>query len=397
MSENQPSTQHIADACSLNYPNPSPAATSSCAFIQEKIDAELTKRGSISFPQFLNLALYDPEHGYYASSSSQVGRDGDFYTSVSVGPLFGQLLARRFIQWWENHGKPSPWRILEIGAHDGKLAADILETIATLSPDAWKHLEYATVDPLPLLREAQQQRLSALAAKLHLATDYQTLSENPLPGIAFGNEILDALPFHLIRHSDNKWHELFVSDDWKHITQDIDPASALGKKTTALKDSFPDDYQTEIRTNFPAFLGQISNSISDGMLLFIDYGFASPEYYDTHRTRGTLLTFSKHQAAEDPLADPGKRDITAHVDFTDLAREAETIGWYPTHFSSQGSYLTHLAAEMIKDGQMNDPKSIAQFRTLTHPAHLGASFHVIEFTKSKQADPTTLHRLALLD
>ncbi|MES2983364.1 MAG: SAM-dependent methyltransferase [Verrucomicrobiota bacterium] len=395
MSENHPTTPLFADACSLDYPNPAPPATSSCAFLREKIDAELAKLGSISFPDFLNLALYHPEHGYYASNPNQVGRDGDFYTSVSVGPLFGQLLARRFIQWWQDQGKPSAWRILEIGAHDGKLAADLLQTIAALSPQAWQQLEYATVEPLPLLREAQQQRLSPLAAKLHLATDFQTLSEIPLPGIAFGNEILDALPFHLIRRCENQWREVFVSSTWELITQPIDPTSTLGKKTAALGDAFPDDYQTEIRTNYLPFLSRISNSISDGMLIFIDYGFAAPEYYDTHRTRGTLRTFSKHQAAEDPLADPGKRDITAHVDFTDLAREAQTLGWHPTHFSSQGSYLTHLAAPMIQSGEMNDPKTIAQFRSLTHPAHLGASFHVIEFEKSKQPTPQVLHRLAL--
>ncbi len=395
MSENHPTTPHIADACSLDYPNPALPATSSCPSIREIIDTELAKRGFISFPDFLNLALYDPEYGYYASNSNQVGRDGDFYTSVSVGPLFGQLLARRFIRWWQDQEKPAAWRILEIGAHDGKLAADILQTIAAISPEAWRALEYATVEPLPLLRDAQQQRLSPLAVKLHLATDFQTLSENPLPGIAFGNEILDALPFHLIRRHENQWRELFVSNTWELITRSIDPASTLEKKTSALGDAFPDDYQTEIRTNYLAFLSQISNSISDGLLLFIDYGFAAPEYYDTDRARGTLRTFSKHQAAEDPLADPGKRDITAHVDFTDLTREAETLGWHPTHFSSQGSYLTHLAAEMIQSGEMNDPKTIAQFRSLTHPAHLGASFHVIEFEKSKEPTPQVLHRLAL--
>ncbi len=363
--------------------------------MREKIDTELAKLGSISFTDYLNLALYDPEHGYYASGSSQVGRDGDFYTSVSVGPLFGKLLARRFVQWWKGQEKPSAWRILEIGAHDGKLAADILETIATISPEAWQNLEYTTIEPLPLLRDAQKQRLSPLAEKLQISPDLKTLSERPLPGIAFGNEILDALPFHLIRHSKNQWHELFVSNTWEFSPKAIDPTSALGKKTTTLGDAFPDGYETEIRTNYPAFLDQISNCINDGMLLFIDYGFAAPEYYDTHRTRGTMRTFSKHQAAEDPLADPGNRDITAHVDFTDLAREAAVMGWHPSHFSSQGSYLTHLATEMIKDGHMNDPKTIAQFRTLTHPAHLGASFHVIEFEKSKEPTPQVLHRLAL--
>lgn len=395
MSENHPTTPHGADACSLDYPNPAQAATSSSAFIREKIETKLAKQDSISFPDFLDIALYDPEHGYYASKSSQIGRSGDFYTSVSVGPLFGQLLARRFLHWWKSHGKPNPWRILEIGAHDGKLAADILETIATLSPDAWKALEYSIVEPMPLLREAQQQRLSALAAKLHLATDYQTFSDNPLPGIAFGNEILDALPFHLIRRCDNKWKELFVTKGLEFSAQDIDPESPLGRKTTALGEAFPDAYQTEVRTNYLGFLKQISGCIVDGMLVFIDYGFAAPEYFDTHRTRGTLRTFYKHQAAEEPLDDPGSRDITAHVDFTDLTREAESIGWHPTHFSSQGSYLTHLATEMIQSGEMNDPKPIAQFRSLTHPAHLGASFHVIEFEKSKEPTPQVLHRLAL--
>jgi SAM-dependent MidA family methyltransferase len=118
-------------------------------------------------------------------------------------------------------GKPTSWRILEIGAHDGKLGADVVQTIANLAPDAWQALEYATVEPLPLLREAQQKRLSSLAAKFSLACDFQTLSENPLPGIAFGNEILDALPFHLIRCSDNEWQELYVSANGELIARPI--------------------------------------------------------------------------------------------------------------------------------------------------------------------------------
>lgn len=395
MSENHPTTPLKADARSVDYPNPAPAATSSCLLIREKIAAELTKQDAIPFPRYLDLALYDPDHGYYASRSSQVGREGDFLTSVSIGPLFGKLLARRMVHWWQSHGKPTAWRILEIGAHDGKLAADILESIATLSTEAWQALEYAIVEPMPLLQEAQEQRIKPLAAKLHLANDTLPLSENPLPGIAFGNEILDALPFHLIRRCGHAWEELFVAKNLEFITRKIDPTSALGIKTHTLGHDFPEDYQTEVRTNYLEFLGKISPCIGDGMLLFIDYGFAAPEYYDTHRTRGTLRTFYKHQAAEDPLADPGKRDITAHVDFTDLAREAETIGWQPTHFSSQGSYLTHLAKEMIENGEFSDPKTIAQFRSLTHPARLGASFHVIEFEKSKEPAPQVMHRLAL--
>lgn len=393
MPENHPTTQHSANACDLNYSNPASAATPSFTSIPEKLCAEITQRGPISFPDFLDIALYDPQLGYYAKQTQQVGRDGDFYTSVSVGPLFGQLLARRFFKWWQDQGKPDSWRILEIGAHDAKLAADILATIASLCPQAWNQLEYAIVEPLPLLRESQIQKLTPLAAKLNITADFDSLPN--AQGIAFANEILDALPFHLIRRNHSQWQELFVTHPLAFKPKPIDPTSALGVKTSALGAAFPEDYQTEIRTNYGAFLKQISRCIEDGLLLFIDYGFAAPEYYDPHRTRGTLRTFSKHQAAEDPLDRPGEIDITAHVDFTDLAREAQPFGWAPIHFSSQGSYLTQLATEMIQKQKLGTPKDIAQFRTLTHPGHLGASFHVIEFSKSSEPPPLVAHRLAL--
>lgn len=380
---------------SLDYPNTADSATPSFPSAEEIVRSEIDAREAISFPEFLEIALYDPNSGYYARKTSQVGRGGDFYTSVSVGPLFGQLLARRFLKWWQETGRPDAWRILEIGAHDGKLAADILATIAKLEPSAWNSLEYAIVDPLPALREAQRQRLENLASKLTLTENTEALSKNCLPGIAFGNEVLDALPFHLVRRVDGAWKELFVKSGLELTPRDIDPASVLANKLEAIGHEFPEGYQTEIRTSVGSFLDEIRSCISDGLMIFIDYGFAAPEYYDTQRTCGTLRTYSKHQAAEDPLHHIGEIDITAHVDFTDLANEAIALGFTPTHFSTQGSYLTHLAAGMIKSGELDDRKSISQFQSLTHPAHLGTSFHVIEFSQNATCPPTVSHRLAL--
>lgn len=344
------------------------------------------------------MALYDLEAGYYAKTSGQVGRRGDFYTSVSVGALFGRLLARRFVKGWEDDGKPAAWRILEIGAHDGKLAADILSEIRTIRPDAWEALEYATVEPLPRLRESQQERLAGLAYNLRIATELDGLACEPLPGFAFGNEILDALPFHLVEHSGGTWKELHVSAEGGKLSMQpcgIDPASRLATSLLSLGDDFPEGYRTEIRTDFGSFLGSLAACLEDGTMLFTDYGFAAPEYYDRSRTAGTLRTFRKHTAGEDPLETPGERDITAHVDFTALAYAAQSLGYLPTVFSTQGSYLTHLAKPMIMDGGLSDPKSIAQFRSLTHPAHLGASFHAIEFSAAGEIPPEVKHRLAL--
>lgn len=363
--------------------------------MDECIRGEIALQGRISFPEYLALALYHPEFGYYARSDDQVGKNGDFYTSVSVGPLFGQLLARRFVDWWAANGEPSAWRILEIGAHDGKLAADILATLRGISPAAWEALEYAIAEPLPRLREAQRGRLSPLANRLKLASSLSELA--PLPGIAFGNEILDALPFRLVEFVSGEWRELDVSIGSEGTLELAHgkPGEALSIKLDALGTAFPENYRTEIRTDFPAFLESVSACLSDGLLLFIDYGFAAPEYYDTRRSTGTLRTFSKHKAAEDPLDRPGEIDITAHVDFTDLARAAGTLGYSPTAFASQGSYLTHLAKPLILSGAFENPKLIAQFQSLTHPAHLGGKFHVIEFQKNQPVPAHVSHRLAL--
>jgi SAM-dependent MidA family methyltransferase len=345
------------------------------------------------------MALYDPELGYYAKSGGQVGRGGDFYTSVSVGPLFGRLLARRFLRWWEETGEPGEWRVIEIGAHDGKLAADILAEIRQLNRTAWECLEYAIPEPLPRLQALQQERLASLASRLRVSADMAELAETPAPGIVFGNEILDALPFNLIEMRGGTWHQLDVNTDENRQIQlqprAIREGSDLAKRAQFLGTNFPEGYRTEVRTNFGTFIQELSHCISGGLLLFTDYGFASPEYYDNSRTAGTLRTFSKHRAGEDPLEMPGECDITAHVDFTDLAKAASASGYSPTLFSNQGSYLTGLAKEMILAGELSDPKTIAQFRSLTHPAHLGASFHAIEFTQGGKTPPEIRHRLAI--
>lgn len=395
MPDSDPQPQPDDRSRSLDYPNQEESATPSFSPAEEKLLSEIATRGPISFPEFLEIALYDPEHGYYARKTGQVGREGDFYTSVSVGPLFGQLLARRFLKWWKENGNPTRWRILEIGAHDGKLAADILATIASLAPNAWNALQYATIEPLPALRKAQQDRLENLASELRLAENHIVLAQEPLPGIAFGNEILDALPFHLVRRVGDEWKELFVAQGPELAPFEIEANSKLAEKLKRIEGNFPENYQTEIRTSVHGFLETISCCIDGGLLLFIDYGFAAPEYYDTQRTTGTLRTYSGHKAAEDPLRDIGEIDITAHVDFTDLAVRAAKLGWKPTRFSTQDCYLTHLASEMIVAGEMDDRKLISQFQTLTHPAHLGARFHAIELSKSAESPPEVLHRLAL--
>ena len=349
-------------------------------------------------------ALYHPELGYYARDARQVGRGGDFFTSVSVGPLFGELLARRFGRWWQDAGRPQPWRLVECGAHDGTLAADILGALRQLHPAAFAALEYAIPEPLPRLQAAQRATLQPFAARVRHLAHPAELAAQPLPGIAFGNELLDALPCQLVEWQADGWHLCQVAcattGGFCWDTQQPVTGPALFAALAPLGRAFPVGYRSEVRSGYDEWFAPLLAALSSGLLVWLDYGFARPDFYHPARHHGTLRTFSGHRAADDPLLDPGTLDITAHVDFTAVAEAAIALGCRPLLFRSQGSWLTAIARDWLlaMEGEPNAPL-LRQFHTLTHPAQLGARFHVLELAWHDPA-PAALaaadcHRLAL--
>ncbi len=387
-------------ACGETYPISAPTATSS---LEEILKNRIRFHGPLGFDKFMESALYHPELGYYATGTAQTGRSGDFFTSVSVGLLFGHILARRFLRHWLEENRPDRWRIIELGAHDGTLAKDILSSLQQLDPQAFAALQYVIAEPLPSLQAAQTETLAGFGQRTRILSSLEALAQDPLPGLAFGNEVLDALPFHILIRAHGRWMERAValSPDGRFIweTRKIADPAVLSTIQTA-GDGFPDGYLTEVRTCYSRFLTPIAAALVRGLMIWLDYGFARPEYLHPGRTNGTLRTFHRHQAGEDPLASPGAADITAHVDFTDVARSAIDIGAKPLVFKTQGSWIGGNAREWLleREGMPADPL-LRQFQTLTHPGHLGASFHVLELTwdlDRSADDPEALtHRLAI--
>jgi SAM-dependent MidA family methyltransferase len=381
-----------------DYPIRSFPATPS---LRERIRERIGREGSMAFPEFMAWALYDPEYGYYAGTAKQVGRGGDFFTSVSVGPLFGRLLARRFLREWEGSG--ARWRIIECGAHDGTLAGDVLEEIGRLNPAALAALEYGICEPLPSLREAQRASLGKFGETVRIVENAAELAESPLPGIAFGNELLDALPFHVIEWRGGCWCECRVAlDERGGFGWELAEISSteLAAVVGGLEGPFPEGYRTEVRTGYEGFFEPLGRALVAGAMLWFDYGFARPDYYDVARSKGTLRTYSRHRAGDCPLTDPGGMDITAHVDFTAVAMAAAKNGARAMVFRNQGAWLTEVAREWLigQEGQPQ-PDLMREFRTLTHPAQLGGRFHAIELTWDARRpipDEAGLgHRLAL--
>lgn len=378
------------------YPIGEDAATSSLA---RKILRQIDENGPLDFAAFMELALYEPKLGYYARHTRQIGRRGDFFTSVSTGPLFGKLLARRFLQHWRDIGEPQKWRVIESGAHDGTLALDILTAIHAISPTAAAALEYTIAEPLDSLRAAQNAKLSRFTKNIRQVANALALADERLPGIAFGNEVLDALPFHLVERHESSWLELRVGRDgdaslaW---TRHAITNPALIAAIAPLGEHFTEGHRAEIRNNFADFLQPLSAALDHGLMIWIDYGFAAADLHHPLRHSGTLRTFSHHRAGDDPLANPGERDITAHVDFTAVAQAAMKMGGKAINFHNQGAWLTYLARDWLT-GREGHPSAaeIRQFQTLTHPAHLGGKFHVLEISWDPNAapqDPASLAR-----
>jgi SAM-dependent MidA family methyltransferase len=367
-----------AAACRDAYPIQTAAATSS---LGGKLCQRIAAGGALRFAEFMAAALYDPQMGYYAQGTRQVGRAGDFFTSVSVGPLFGRLLARKFLRHWQDCGEPGRWRIIECGAHDGTLAADVLGGLAELDARCLAAVEYVISEPLASLRMAQTPTLKEYSRQLRHVVDAAELSTEPLPGLAFGNEVLDALPCHLVEWQDGGWRELWVNAEGDQLFFEAREISdpALFAALVPLGRDFPVGYRTEVRTCYVDFLAPLAAALVDGLMLWIDYGFERADYYHPSRTAGTLRTFSRHRAGEDPLAFAGEQDITAHVDFSAVSEVARALGARHSELHRQGTWLTGLAREWLLDMEGHpQPALLRQFQTLTHPAQLGGRFHVLE-------------------
>ncbi|MFM2220315.1 MAG: hypothetical protein RLZZ553_63 [Verrucomicrobiota bacterium] len=347
----------------------------------------------MTFCDYMNLCLYHPEFGYYAQVPDQVGKSGDFFTSVSCGPVFGILLAEKIARWWRETEVTGPWRILEPGANNGALAIDILHHLHQHHAEVYQELQYVTVDPLPVPRSFQQQALSGFVGHIQCLDHPHSLV--PLPTFVIANEVLDAFPCHLIEFHENSWQEVWieVSENDTIPKETLRPV-CFPLPATLTENEYPKGYRTEVRPEPTQFLHDMQKTMSCGRMLFLDYGFADTEYYDPQRVRGTLRTYQNHQAAENVLISPGELDITAHVEFTSVAKCAQNLGLMIAGFMPQEFMLSRLMPDLLVR-ELWKTSWQQNFQTLVHPAHLGGKFHALELSwrENNDHDPTAIRRL----
>jgi len=334
----------------------------------------------------MDLALYHPEHGYYADPARRrVGGEGDYLTNISVGDAFGRLMARRIHAAWMRNGRPAPFSLLEPGPEDGSFALDFLAETQRIDPAFHAACHYVACEPAPAMAARLRRRLSSANHSRHAVVSSPDEYRAPV-GAVIANEVLDALPVRLVRFVDGRWIERRVTVDAKArlVWADSPIANpALARECRRLGAPFPDGYQTELCLRHEPFLASLAACFDRALFTFADYGFRRDDYYHPDRTEGTLRTYSRHRAGDDPLDAPGRQDLTAHVDFSRLTDAAAASGLAPAGHWRQETYLTGIAAPLFESGESSfaTPSFISQFRTLTHPALFGARFHVLEFTK----------------
>ena len=357
---------------------------------------------SISFAEFMEQALYDPEHGYYASGRVHIGKAGDFFTNVSVGKIYGKILALFFEELWKKMGQPEPFTIVEQGANDGRLALDILEA-AEASSDFFKSIHYYIVEPFSIHQKKQQETL-----KQHQNVSWvKKIIELPeFEGVHFSNELIDAFPVHLLRWDGKEWLEQRViaqgsaQGSVRHIVT-FDPITNFKNVTICRTDPYGEElhaiakklphnlapeFSWEVRLGIVPWLQEIEVRMKRGMILIADYGYAGIDRFASYRAEGSIACYENHRRHDNPLEEVGKRDITAHVDFTDLAEKAlqrnfEILGYSDQHHFLIGAAETWLRTFEGRSLTAAEQKEFRLLQTLLHPETMGRSFKFLGLGK----------------
>jgi SAM-dependent MidA family methyltransferase len=362
------------------------------------------ERGPLTVAAFMDLALYHPQYGYYARSAQRSGRAGDFFTSVDVGPLFGELLA---IQIAEMAGilSASPASsesatgldLVEAGAGSGRLAADVLNAVRRSDPDLFDRVRLTLVEASAAARAAQQETLAAVVAR-----PFESLAALPdsLEGVLFANELLDALPVHQVVMRDEGLREVHVTASGAPpglTTMEKEPSTpALGAYLDRIGVELQPGWRVEINLRAVDWVRDAARRLRRGFIILIDYGHPAADLYSASHSAGTLTTFARHIANDAAYADmstpawlrnPGRQDITAHVDFTTIRDTAEAEGLTTIGFLDQTYFvlglLPHLGHASHASHRVNAVNPVnLQMKTLLMPGGLGSTMKVLILGKN---------------
>ncbi|NDB94924.1 MAG: hypothetical protein EBZ78_02000 [Verrucomicrobia bacterium] len=344
------------------------------------LQGEIQEHGPIRFDHFMEKALYHSNLGFYSSGQTRTGIKGDFLTPVSTGPVLGQLLALQLDELFATLRRPSSLFLCEQGADRGFLAHDLLDSICQSHPNLSSVVQLHIIEPCPTLAQQQKSRLAKIQnnISIHWHSDLSSFKPHSTPVFFYSSELIDSFPVRLARFSSGQWMERFVTEKEGRLEWMDRPAEKdLLSRMDIWKIPRSEGFMAEIRPNAATWIQTLSQQIQQGMILTLDYGMLAPELYHSSRSSGTLMSISRHTPSPDPLINPGRQDLTAHVNFTELIEEGEKSGLTTLGLSDFSGALTRLATPLLHDHQPMPEKWVRNFNHLTHPAFFGKSHRIL--------------------
>jgi SAM-dependent MidA family methyltransferase len=366
----------------MPLPEPTPDARAHSERVAERIREEIAASGWISFARYAEIALYAPGLGYYSAGAKKLGKAGDFVTAPEISPLYGQTLARQVLQILQGGFED----VLEVGAGSGALAATLLEEFERSGTLPRNYLI------LELSADLRERSRDTLAARVpHLLERVAWLNRLPpaFSGVVLGNEVLDAMPVHIVRVNGGKIEEGGVGVRGGRI--DWSWRIASGEVLAAARAlELPEGFRTEVALAARAFVRSLADVLEKGVALFVDYGFPQKEYYHAQRRQGTLMCHYRHHAHADPFFFPGLQDITSHVDFSGVATAAREGGLEIAGYTSQAQFLVNCGITAVMARTPAEDRSAFlplanQANRLMSPAEMGELFKVIALSRGFSA------------
>jgi SAM-dependent MidA family methyltransferase len=320
--------------------------------LSEIIMERIKNKGPISFRDFMEMALYYPELGYYNSTQNKIGAKGDFYTSSNISAGFGAMIGRQIEEMWQILEK-KPFKIVEYGAGTGLLCHDILDYLKSNKP-LYEDLNYCIIEKSASMREIQKTHL------LEKVNWYSSIREIPeIDGCVLSNELIDNFSVHQVIMEDQLM-EIFV-DYQKGFVEVLKPAKEkLTDYFDTLNVQLPKGFRTEVNLEAQSWIKEISKSLHKGYIITIDYGSLSAELYKKHRSCGTLLCYHKHQKNDNPYQFIGEQDITSHTNFSALCHWGSQSGMEYCGIVDQASFLLALGLKEYQDATLKNSQGNLQ-------------------------------------
>jgi SAM-dependent MidA family methyltransferase len=367
---------HAPDAAP---PEPDEAARTHSGRVHDALVAAIDAGGGfLPLREYIALALYAPGLGYYAAGAHKLGSAGDFTTAPELTPLFAHALAPTVGAILDSsRGR----EIVELGAGSGRLAVDLVQALerAGGAPSG-----YAIVEPSPDLRERQRELVVRELPAWRDRVRWLDAPPASIDGAVVMNEVLDAIPPHVVSRVGGAWHERGVTLGRDGALTLADGALADARVLRAARERFPPDgdYTSELNLAAEALVEDLGRRLAGGAIVAIDYGFPRREYYHPDRREGTLMAHYRHRATSDPFVWPGLADLTAHVDFTAIAEAGARAGLGVAGYASQAAFLigAGILDRLAESGEPLSPaylRHAAAVQMLLSPAEMGELFKVI--------------------